>query len=205
MSSCIYIAPPVLSLIRGNSVLDVGCGMGKWGFLMRLPDVHWWGGKNPEFIVGVDVFLPYLRFCKEHKIYDEIVLCDARKLPFKPMSFYTVLSAEILEHIPKSDGYAFIANLEKIAKKLIIITTPTRACSLSPQNDIDGIFQKHISDWTYRELTRLGFKVISLGIRIPIPMGRIRKVLEWFLLDRLYICPRMFNIFSRFLIAYKIK
>jgi len=51
-------------------------------------------------------------------------LCDVRKLPFKQKSFDTVLCMEVIEHLEKEEAIRLIEDMEKIARKKIIITTP---------------------------------------------------------------------------------
>lgn len=157
-------------------MLDVGCGKGKWGFLARL-NAHFLVKEPPKEIVGVDVFPPYLRFCKGlSKIYDALVLCDARFLPFKRKVFDIVLVAELLEHLDKNSGKKVLAESERVARKRVIITTPQYPL---PQTTLDqNIHQEHVSRYTAKELKNSGFTVYGLGLHVwhyifPITLPKI--------------------------------
>jgi len=98
-------------------MLDIGCGRGKWGFLASL-NAQFLVKEPPEIIVGCDIFHPYLRFVKDlGEIYNGLVLCDARFLPFRDKTFDIVLVAEVLEHLPKKDGIKVLMEAERLAKK----------------------------------------------------------------------------------------
>ncbi|MFX1479117.1 MAG: methyltransferase domain-containing protein [Promethearchaeota archaeon] len=169
VGSSLLIDPIVMSLIEAPSLIDVGCGDGKFGFLTRIYKV------NMRFMIGCDIFLPSLVFCKQHKLYNEVVLCDAGFLPFKENSCATVIMIEIIEHLEETKGKRMINGAEKIAQKKIIVTTPNKARKRLGH----GInpYQAHISSWTVQDLRRLGFKVYGVGSRLAkvpsLPAGKI--------------------------------
>lgn len=112
-----YISNTVLRNIEGESILDVGCGRGQPMKIMQL-------NKHGFYVVGVDIFRPYLIEAKRNKTHNEYVLCDVRKLPFKQKSFDTVLCMEVIKHLEKEEAMKLIEEMEKIARKKVIITTP---------------------------------------------------------------------------------
>jgi SAM-dependent methyltransferase len=183
-------------------MLDAGCGLGKWGFLVRLPDVEWMGGNKPSFVVGVDLSLHSLKFAKERKVYDSLILADVRYMPLRRDSFDTVLMAEVIEHLSKAEGYKALLNLEKIARKRIIVTTPNYPDIIGPApNDISDQLQLHRSRWTHREFFELGYNVKGLGFVL-----RLGKWHSFRLFELLLYLPWIFKAFIRFsafLIAVK--
>lgn len=134
----------------------MGCG---WGGPMKTMQL-----KKQFDIVGADIFMPYLKQAKLNKTHDEYVLCDVRKLPFKPKSFDTVLCMEVIEHSKKGEGIKPIEESEKIARKRVIITTSVGFLQQDPY-DINP-YQEHKSSFLPGEFFKMGYNVRGFGIRI---------------------------------------
>ncbi|HDD64250.1 MAG TPA: class I SAM-dependent methyltransferase [Thermoprotei archaeon] len=140
----------ILKSVKGRKVLDVGCGLGKWGHLIKT---HYATIRREEpEIIGIDVSLAYLH--KSAIIYDDVVNCSGTHLPFRENSFDTVLASEVIEHIPRHDGYKLILECERVARKVVIITTPSpRTVWSSPE---------HISLWRPSDFRKLRYKVYGV-------------------------------------------
>ena len=76
-SSAPTLLTPVMSLVMSmhpRSVLDVGCGLGKWGALCR-EYLDWWGpgatGRRRTRIDAVEIHAPYLG-ALHWAVYDEV-------------------------------------------------------------------------------------------------------------------------------------
>lgn len=164
MSSSLLLDHFVIKQLDGQTMLDIACGKGKWGFLTCL-NASFLVNNPPKEIVGCDLFLPYLRFCKGLSgVYDSLVRCDARFLPFKEGVFDIVLVAEVLEHLNKEDGDKIFAEAERCAKTKVVITTPQYP---SHQKTLDGnLLQEHISRYTASDLKKRGFKVYGVGLHL---------------------------------------
>jgi ubiquinone/menaquinone biosynthesis C-methylase UbiE len=145
-----------------NSFLDCACGYGKWGFLTAF----WLKLTGRQgYLVGCDIWLPYLEYCREHRIYDDQIRCDVRAIPFRAKSFDVVYACEVLEHLRKSEGRKFIEQVHRIAVKKLIVTTPN---GMYPQNaHFANEFQKHRSAWVSSELQQMGFKVVGVDAFPP--------------------------------------
>lgn len=143
---------PILRLIPKKSrlILDVACGYGNWGYLIRMC-------KQCECLVGLEVWKPYLDRLRGVKIYDVLIQCELPCIPFKSNSFDVVLASEILEHMNYEDGLTLLNEMERVANGTIIISTPIDL----PQNKtIDGNpFNKHKSEWNVKTLEKMGYKV----------------------------------------------
>jgi SAM-dependent methyltransferase len=138
-----------------SSILDVGCGTGGPARVIR--------GKEDTYIVGIDIFLPSIELAKKTHSHDDYIMADVRNLPARDKTFDLVTAMEILEHLDKEEGLEFIHNLERIARRQIIITTPVGKHS---QDTLDGNpHQVHKHIWLPEELKSLGFKVRGHGIR----------------------------------------
>ena len=107
----------VLRKIVGQNVLDCGCRVGRWGYLLKKK-------VKKCYIVGIDVYKPYLRKAKFHRSYDDLILGDVSRLPLKRKSFDTALAIEVIERLPKDFGKLFLKQLREVTRKRIILTTP---------------------------------------------------------------------------------
>jgi ubiquinone/menaquinone biosynthesis C-methylase UbiE len=139
--------------------LDVACGLGKWGFSVRLG----WSG-NPEYVVGVDAWRPNLENVRRHKIYDDVVLADARHLPFINASFDVVLACEFLINLEKADGITVIKEAERAASRKTIVSVPNRKTTYGV--DSENPLEKNISRWSDKDLKNLGYHVTGIGFQM---------------------------------------
>lgn len=139
---------------QAKSILDIGC---EKGGRMRFIT----GGRH-FYSVGVDIWEPYLRECRQQRIHDEYVLCDVRQLPFARKSVDLVLCLEVIEHLEKEESLKLFAEIEAIAHKQVIISTPV---GMYEQQALDGNpNQEHKSAWSPAELERMGYKVRGHGL-----------------------------------------
>lgn len=147
---------PICKIINkeGESILDVGCGQGYPMKLIKLV-------MKPKDIVGVDLFTKYIKEAKEEKIHDRYVISDIRKMKFAPKSFDIVLASQVIEHLPKKDGLKFIRDLEKIARKQVIIATPIDEM-YHPAVD-DNTLQLHLSSYNPKDFKKLNYQTIKFG------------------------------------------
>jgi len=77
--------------------------------------------------------------------------------------FDAVLCLEVLEHLSKHEGSVLIEQLEQIAVKRIILTTP--AVFLKQEPFGGNPWQKHKTFWTPHELENRSCKVAGFGLR----------------------------------------
>lgn len=138
------------ALKDGESILDVGCGKGSLGILMV---------KDSRFIVGIDLFLPYLKFTKQAKGYSDLLLADARYLPFRKQAFDIIVCKDVIEHVEKGECAPLIKTMEKIARRKVIIACPV---GFSPQPALfieENIWQTHRSLWFPCDFKAMGYAV----------------------------------------------
>lgn len=145
--------------LNNREFLDVACGQGKWGFAIKLG----WSG-NPKYTIGLDVWRQNLKFAKNHKIYDDYVLADARFLPFLERSFSAVCACEFLLHVRKSDGYRILKELERVSKKTIVISVPNKVVKVGL--DRENPFEKDLSGWSAKDFRERGYNVRGVGFQI---------------------------------------
>lgn len=97
--------------IKDKRVLDVGCGFG-WFELGALK-------KNVKEIVGTELTDGDLetarRFIKDSRVIFKVG--DATDLPFPNNSFDTVISWEVIEHLPKKNENKMFKEVYRVLKK----------------------------------------------------------------------------------------
>lgn len=179
--------PRILDEIEGTRILDVGCGVGVYGFMLR----HRWQDTpvgfrqvrsfdrrdtrldEPELISGCDLTVHNARRASYHRSYDEIVLASADALPHPDDYVDTVLCIEVLEHLEKTAALRALRDFERIARKRIIITVPRESLDShsghderaflhleTPDPDVQSwtIAERHRSAFSPAELSALGFR-----------------------------------------------
>ena len=189
MSSSYLLDPFILTVLAegDKSYLDIGCGKGKWGYLLKTSH------KPPSYIVGGDIDLNNLRYAKKHKIYDDVVLLDGRHLPFRDDSFDIVLAIEVIEHMEKIEGQKLLDEAERVSRERVVVSTPLLGARYWYSE------KHHISKWTVGDLRRRGYTVRGVGFSF---FGRFTTYRLAFALAPLaYYMPQM----SYILLAWKNK
>ncbi len=157
--------------INPASLLDVGTGMGQYGFLSRinLENVNLFkiedgrGFQRPKRewrvrIDGIEGFREYITPVHEW-CYDDIMIGDARRLlPSIPDDTYEmVIAVDILEHFTKQDGFEFLNQIRRIASRSVLVSTPK---SFVAQEVEANPYENHRSVWGLDELQRYGFDTV---------------------------------------------
>lgn len=142
------------------SLLDVGCGEGFVAQKLKgRIDI------NNCYKVGIDIFKPYLLHCKENNLYDDAIIADARRLPFREKSFDVCTALDLIEHLEKFEGEQLLEEIEEITRRQIIIFTPN---GFLPQEQKDSnVFQIHKSGYKPFEFKKRGYNIKGVnGLRI---------------------------------------
>ena len=131
-----------------ESVLDVGCGISPLLRQLGVPRA-----------AGIDGYEPAFKEAQKQKLHDEITLGDVRELErhFKPGQFDACIAMDVIEHLPKEDGFKLMRNMELIAKKKVIFFTPNGF--LPQRHAVDSDLQEHLSGWEAGEMQRQGYVV----------------------------------------------
>lgn len=150
-----------------GTLLDVGCGFNS---PVQFLD------HRPQRLVGIDGYLPVIEQSRAkgiHDEYHEMSLLDIEKR-FGPKSFDYVLASDIIEHFRETDAQDLIAQMERVARKKVILYTPN---GFLPQGEEYGnAYQRHLSGWSARQMEHLGYRVVGIeGLRwLRGEMARIR-------------------------------
>lgn len=117
-------------------VLDVGCGYGKYGVLLReylepTPVVH-----------GVEAWQPYVEQHKLRGIYDHLYVGDALDLSPSVVNVYgLVMMGDVIEHMPKDKALNFLT----MCKGWVVIATPVHF--FETHGDLPPT-EAHVSHWS---------------------------------------------------------
>jgi 2-polyprenyl-3-methyl-5-hydroxy-6-metoxy-1,4-benzoquinol methylase len=150
------------------SVLDVGVGMGVYGFLLRTNlehlDLFDVSGTTASLrprsawkrrIDGIEGFATYLTPVHAYA-YNQVIIADALDALSKMAdgSYELVLAVDILEHFTKEQGDAFICECVRVCSRACLISTPKefihQVVEANPLED-------HRSHWLKSDLEAHGF------------------------------------------------
>ncbi len=159
----------ILIRLDPSSILDIGTGFGKYGFLAR-EYLEVWGenndyGKFNRRIDGVEPFQKYITPCHRYiynRIFTKSALEFAKEQSF---SYDLVLLIDVIEHLDKDEGMQLLKLLVKNNKNLLI-TTPKK---FYPQGAVyKNPYEIHRSFWSKKALLQFG-----KGIDIPCSVSYI--------------------------------
>lgn len=123
-----------------SNVVDFGCGAGWYGTTIRSinPSAH---------LTGIEIWQPYLEKYKLAGIYDQVIIDDARTLPFESIDL--AIFGDVLEHMEKDEAKALFERIKAISK-YIIVSIPAVEM---PQGPVFGNkFESHLATWNWEEL-----------------------------------------------------
>lgn len=131
-----------------KSILDVGCGD-------NSPIKYYEKKYNT---LGIDGYKPSITKSKKRKIHNKYIYGDINKLNslVKKGTYDAAIALDVIEHLTKSDGYKLLKNMERAAKKKVILVTPN---GFIPQHNKENDLQEHLSGWTVKDFKKAGYKV----------------------------------------------
>lgn len=154
--------------VRGQSVLDVGCGTGH--LTRSLAGVN--------FAVGIDLSAGMLRFAAAKGLAP--VRGSGLGLPFKDGTFDIVLANSVIQLIP--NGEAFMAELVRVAKKggrIIVTTINARNVAIAVLRVVERKKYRHFRLYPYGELAELAAAAgadARRAVLVFFPLGRRKRV-----------------------------
>lgn len=138
------------------SILDIGFGFG----------FHWVSNPKDRFpfisVTSLDAISTptnSMSFPPDKSLVG--VVPEALKL-IPDRSFNLVMAFDLIEHLPRHEGYLLIYEMQRIAKNYVVVFTPNGHVWQPPLPD--NPFQAHVSGWTPRDFASLGFRRIQ-GMR----------------------------------------
>ncbi|MHC4541469.1 MAG: FKBP-type peptidyl-prolyl cis-trans isomerase [Planctomycetota bacterium] len=150
------LAPMCNRIIEKNptSVLDIGIGFGKFGFLAReYTDIRLGRYFSCETrIDGIEIFEKYVTPL-QRQVYDNIYIGNAISILPTLGVYDMIICSDMLEHLSEKDG-VFLLDSIKEKSRFAMIVTPVRV--LRQEALYDNENEKHISVWPKEILSKWG-------------------------------------------------
>jgi peptidylprolyl isomerase len=136
------------------SVLDIGIGFGKFGFLAReYTDVRLGRYFNWQTrIDGIEIFDKYVTPL-QRQVYDNIHIGNAIDILPTLGKYDMIICSDMLEHVNENDGVFLLDAIEK-KSGFAMIVTPVRV--LQQEALYNNEHERHISSWPKETLSKLG-------------------------------------------------
>jgi SAM-dependent methyltransferase len=137
----------VIVQLHPGSVLDIGCGSGKYGVLAREY-------LRAARIDGIEGFAKYITDV-HRATYDNVLEGNALEIVPKLQAQYDVaMMIDMFEHLTPEQGRSILRDLETRAKN-VLVSVPVH----HPEQDaMDGnVLQQHHAQYDVRSLRQLGF------------------------------------------------
>lgn len=137
--------------LKPKSVLDVGVGFGKWGFLFREYLDVMEGRVYPEDwqtqIDGIEIHAPYLGPW-QRSIYSNIMVGNAVEIfRSKPLQTYDLIfCSDVLEHIPRAAAANLLVHF-RLKAKAVLINVPIGEEWLDQGELYGNAHEAHVSAW----------------------------------------------------------
>lgn len=149
--------------IQPKSVLDIGVGFGKYGFLIRqYLDLR--PGKQGGYarwsikLDGIEIHDRYLTPVHEY-IYDTVTIGNALEILAENRQYYDlILLSDVIEHFTKSDGQELLEQCKVRSDRAAIVSTPY--LYYEQGEEYKNTCEKHLSGWDVEDFRSLGAKYI---------------------------------------------
>lgn len=150
-----------------HTLLDLGCG--------RASPV---GDLKDELTrsVGIDLDAGSVAESRSAGLHHEYECADVLGVldRFGPDSFDCVTALDLIEHLPKTDGWRLLEVMEGVARRKVIVFTPN---GFLPQSQYDdNALQEHLSGWSPAEFEERGYRVYGVHGWKPLRGERMRVV-----------------------------
>jgi 2-polyprenyl-3-methyl-5-hydroxy-6-metoxy-1,4-benzoquinol methylase len=166
----------VLEQIKFSSVVDIGCGDGRFTseISKRFPD---------KLVLGIDYSLKAINLAKAMNQYAKnisFISCDITN-SWKGKKHDIAVLLEVFEHIPIRDEKAFISGLHKLLRQNgdLFLTVP------HINKPVEYKHFRHFSAHTIVESLKSHFEIVKI-----LPFERIsifRKILQFLLVNHLFV------------------
>lgn len=159
--------------LQPRSVLDVGCGFGKWGYLCREYLDVFPGRPFPEQwttrIDGIEFFEPYIM---QHQrfLYSNILIGDVRDLCKTIDEYDLIIAGDVIEHMFKDEAEQVLETLYSRAKKLLIVNIPLGEGWIHPE-EYGNPAELHRSEWYLEDFEPFRAEFTTYGLASGLQYG----------------------------------
>ncbi len=151
----------IIMLLDPKTILDIGVGFGKYGFLSR-EYLELWDGREKygdwkRQIDGIEAFKGYLNPIHTY-VYNHIYVGNALDvLPTLKEKYDLILLIDVLEHFDYEEGVKLLETCQKRAKN-ILISTPLNVEQQS--SSFGNNFEKHKFQWQKKHFENFPNKLL---------------------------------------------
>jgi hypothetical protein len=147
--------------IKPASLLDIGLGNGKLGFVARdLLDVmlgeRYRREKWQVRIDGIEVFADYIQRL-QREIYDNIYIGDAFEVINQLGAYDAILIGDVLEHFEKPKAWEFLDRCIAHTERHLILNIPLGS-EWEQEAIYDNPYERHRSQWSWADLEPFTYK-----------------------------------------------
>jgi hypothetical protein len=150
-----------LDRLRPSSILEIGPGYGKWGFLAREM-LDWSAGRldRASWTVRIDAIEahPYETPLYEW-VYDEVRFANALDVAGDIRDYDLVIMSDVIEHIEKDQGLRLLHQLVA-ANRNVLVSTPL---DFFEQEVEENPHEDHVSHWTVADFDDLSADIDLAG------------------------------------------
>jgi 2-polyprenyl-3-methyl-5-hydroxy-6-metoxy-1,4-benzoquinol methylase len=148
-----------IARLQPKTVLDIGVGSGKWGFLTREYTDIWnerYDKKTWKTVIdGVDIFPNYKNPIWKH-YYNRVYIDDINNIIDLLTSYDLIIFTEVLEHIEKDKALILLNKVMQKGKNVIFSYT----------NSVQGSYngnenECHISNWSYNDVKKYNPRLLT--------------------------------------------
>lgn len=142
-----------IKIINPKKALDIGVGFGKWGALIReYTDIWNWRFYESEYQTEIHGIEPFEKYHESpnYRHYDQVYKETIwENLVTSSHSYNLIIMMEVLEHLPKDEGFKVLEWLLERTDHLIFSYS-----NIHQKNVRDNPLEDHVSKWELEDFDR---------------------------------------------------
>ncbi len=167
----------VVEALNPGSILDIGCGFGKWGVLCReiLEVYHgkYESSRWEKKVDGIEIFEPYKNLLWDYA-YNRVYQGNAIKLLDGLEPYDLILCCDVIEHFEKPEGLILLQKMLK-RSKAVVLTSPHGYYAQGPL--FGNPNEEHKSGWQRKDFLNIPHRYKDLGFTFMVVMASDPKII----------------------------